>query len=120
MLNDAMFSIVEDRNDKTAVVVRARRKGDIEKVFTKFKDKVIESSNSDYRFRIFADRQLVSELIANEVMRIDYDNFKNSVGDRQLRSAYGNIWTVLYDVQEKNHPRDSNWWLDYASPSRYK
>ena len=109
MLNDAMFSIVENREDKTQVVVRARRGGDLEKVFTSYKDKVIESDDSDYRFRIFADRNYVAEKMSEQVGRIDYDNFKNSVSDKLLKKAYNKCWSALYEVQQELYPQSGLW-----------
>ena len=115
ILNDAMFSIVEDRTDNTQLVVRARFEGDIEKVFPSFKDNVKVSEDSDYRFRIFVDRERVAEIMASEVRRIDYDNFKNSVYTSWRRNIYTKIWTVLFNAQEEMYPREKGygWWTNY-------
>lgn len=113
MLNDAMFSIVEDKDDKTQLVVRARRKGDIEHVFLVDEREVNESDLSDYRYRIFVDRDRVEEVIAGEIRRIDYGNFKDSVKDKQLHDAYLQVWTAMWRLQEDLHPKTEVWWNHY-------
>lgn len=113
MLNDAMFSIVEDRNDSTQLVVRARREGDIEKVFKVPQEDVFENDTSDYRFRIWVDRDRVEEVISDEVRRIDYTNFKDSVGDDELHDAYVKVWTAMFNMQEKKYTRSIKCWEKY-------
>jgi len=114
LLNDAMFSIVEDRQDRTRVVVRARFEGDLEKVFPAYAENVIVQDISDYRFRIFADRDYVKEIVASEVERIDYDNFKNSVADDERHNLYTKVWQIFFSAQESRYPRkNAKWWLNY-------
>lgn len=111
MLNDAMFSIIEYDQDPTTLVVRARREGDIEKVFRAYRDKVEVTPARDYRYRIYADRTYVSEIMSSEVHRIDYGNFKDSVEDHDLHDAYVKVWCAMHDLQMKLAP-DHVSWLD--------
>ena len=63
---------------------------------------IIESHDSDYRYRALADRRAVSEAVAKLAADIDYDNFKNEVAKRQGRSrasVYGHVWGELYRLQ---------------------
>lgn len=110
-MNDAFVSIVEDRNNKNQVVVRARVAGDLEDLFPEHKSKIIETEDSDYRFRLFLDRQFVSKVIQYRIMDIDYDNFKNSVKEKWRKDAYMGIWSVMYKVQE--HFTPGKWWAGY-------
>ncbi len=112
MLNDAMFSIVEDRDDSDLLLVRARRKGDIEMVFSV--TNVVESDDSDYRFRIWLSRHDVKKVMANEIDRIDYDNFKNSVEDEELHDAYTKVWGVFYRIQLRKYPRKEPVYADWS------
>lgn len=63
---------------------------------------IIESHDSDYRYRAVAPRQAVSQAMAKLAADIDYDNFKNEVAQRQgyTRAAvYGHVWGELYRLQ---------------------
>ncbi|WP_168794464.1 hypothetical protein [Paraburkholderia aromaticivorans] len=54
----------------------------------------------DYQFRAFIRRDLVSAVIAQALMEIDYGNFKNSVKDHYLHDAYAEVWGVMAGLQE--------------------
>ena len=112
-MNDAFLSIVENKDNPTAVVVRARVDSDLVAVFPEFADDIIETDNSDYRFRLFLDRKYVAQKIQDEVMGIDYANFKSSVKDKWRYKAYMEIWTVMHKVQEVLTP--SKWWASYRN-----
>lgn len=113
VMNDAFLSIVENKDDKTAVVVRARVDSDLAVAFPEFSKDIIETDNSDYRFRLFLDREYVAGKIREEVMGIDYVNFKSSVKDKWRYKAYMDIWTVMHKVQEVFTP--SKWWAGYRN-----
>ncbi len=98
-LNNAFFSIVEpDDIGGDVLLVRARRKGDIEKVFPGVK--VERIPGRDYLYRALIQRELVAETIADQVRRICYDNFKNSVRDHKLHDAYSAFWSIHARLQE--------------------
>ena len=75
--NRGYLSIVENRDNPDELLVRARYKGDIEAHFGKGYE-ILESSDADYRFRAFIDRNTVSAKIHRLVDNIDYSNFKDS------------------------------------------
>ena len=89
-LTNAFLSIVSKDCQPDELLVRARRPGDIERVFPDAK--VEERDGTDYQFRAVISRRAVAEVIAHEVTRIDYDNFKNSVKDDRLHDAYAAFW----------------------------
>lgn len=63
---------------------------------------IIESADSDYRYRAVARRQAVSDALAQLAADIDYDNFKNEVASRQgyqRAAVYGDVWHDLYRLQ---------------------
>ena len=99
VLNKSFLSIVKNRNDENQLLVRARVKGDIEKVFENAD--VFEDENADYKYRSYIDREIVSNVISNELLNIDYDNFKNSVSKDELdrAQAYMNVWSSLNKLQ---------------------
>ena len=114
-LNDAMFSFVQDRVNANELVCRARVRGDIEKVFPGADVK--ESTESDYRFRAWIKREVVATAMKNEVDRINYFNFKDSIAkeDNDRHSAYIGVWSAMQRLQETLYGY-SDWWINYRNP----
>jgi len=100
MLNDAFLSIVQKDCPVGSLLVRARRAKDIKRVFGK-RVKIVRTEGADYLFRAVVSRSEVVAALENEVEGIDYGNFKDSVRDTELHSAYLNVWTAMAAVQ---HP----------------
>lgn len=95
--NDAFLSIVHKECGPDELLVRARRPGDIEKVFPEAKVK--KSPGTDYLFRAVLPRALVAEAVAQRLMAVDYDNFKGSTKDRRLHDAYSAFWGIHARLQ---------------------
>lgn len=95
--NRSFLSIVEKDCHPHELLVRARRPGDIERIFPKAK--VTESTNTDYRYRAKVPRAAIADALAKEVERISYSNFKDSVADKPLHDAYMGVWTVMSRMQ---------------------
>ena len=100
MLNDAFLSIVENRNNKSELLVRARVKGDLERVFTNV-DTFVDDA-ADYKYRAFIAREVVEKVIASKVADINYPNFKGSVSseDHKRHNAYMRVWSEMNKIQE--------------------
>jgi hypothetical protein len=97
-LNDAFLSIVTDTANPDRLLVRARRRGDIERVFT---DALIsENTGTDYRYRTRLPRATVASTLSARIADIDYPNFKASVTDTERHAAYFHLWGVMYRYQE--------------------
>lgn len=103
VLNHAFLSIVDPGGQGPKgdnLLVRARIKGDLERVFGN-KIKVVTLPARDYLFRAFIPRKRVAEVIAAEVAGIQYGNFKNSVFEHVRHDAYSRIWGVMYGIQDQ-------------------
>lgn len=109
VLNDAFLSIVDQRaadskrfntspEPNDILVVRARVKGDIERVFGS-DTRVVSLKHRDYLFRAYLTRQQVMDAIMCEIMSLDYGNFKDSVREDDRHDAYASIWSVMYRFQ---------------------
>ena len=96
-LHDCFLSIVDKDCGPDELLVRARRKGDIEKLFPRAK--VIRLTRADYLFRAVVKRDEIARVIANEISWIDYDNFKKAVHDHDLHAAYTRVWTAMAVLQ---------------------
>jgi hypothetical protein len=99
MTNDGYLSIVSKDCGPAELLVRARRAGDIERVFPNAK--VTRSTNSDYLYRAVLPRNEVKQAVAAMIDHIDYPNFKDSVEDRSLHAAYISVWCAMAGLQ---HP----------------
>lgn len=99
-LNNAFFSIVDDGCGPEEILVRARRKGDIEKIFPEGAGQVKRTQGRDYLYRAYLNRDYVADVIAECVLSIGYSNFKGSVRDNDLSRAYGRFWDLHADLQE--------------------
>ena len=99
-MNNSFVSAVQDRDNPDQLCVRARIKGDLEALFGA-DTKVIETHDSDYRFRTFLPKSVVSEIVAKNIENIEYDNFKNSVTDHDRHEAYLDVWTAMYRYQHR-------------------
>lgn len=97
-LNNAFLSVIEPTRGSDVLRVRARRKGDIEKVFPDAK--VQRTPGRDYLYRAEIDRELVAQAMAEQVRNISYGNFKDSVGNKKLHDAYARFWGIMANLQE--------------------
>jgi hypothetical protein len=97
MLNDAFLSIVHKDCARDEVLVRARRPGDIQKIFPNAD--VTEYTRSDYQFRARVKKIELQNALVSEVERITYANFKSSVADKPLHDAYLRVWTEMSKLQ---------------------
>jgi hypothetical protein len=106
-LSDSFLSIVSDRYNPDCLMVRARRPGDIEKLFPGYEGKYIEEA--DYAYRVSIPRKLVGEVIAEQLGEISYEKFKPSVEDPDLHHAYLDIWHIMYRLQLNIHGMINKW-----------
>ena len=106
MLSDAFLSIVAAEYPDE-LLVRARVKGDIEKVFPR--TKVIHTPKADYAYRASLPRYWVASSLADSVMEIDYPNFKKSVAEQDRHDAYLRCWVAMADFQAGRASRKKAW-----------
>lgn len=101
-LSDSFLSIVHKDCQRDELLVRARRKGDIERIFPRAK--VTRAAKADYRFRAAVKTSEVCKAISREVRRVTYSNFKDSVRDDDLHDAYLKFWNAMFVLQNGNRP----------------
>lgn len=99
-LNNAFLSIVSKGCKADELLVRSRRKGDIERVFPAYAAKVKRTPGNDYLYRCAIKRADIATVVSEIIMGICYGNFKDSVKDKRLAKAYGAVWGVMSDLQE--------------------
>lgn len=105
MTPNSYVSIVAHRTMPDAVMVRARLRGDIQRLFGKVH--VVETPEGDYRFRTVVSRRVAAGVIGDAVAGNSYPNVKDAIPHRgavhQLRhSAMVRTWTVWNQAQAAN------------------
>lgn len=91
-LNNAFLSIVAHREQPENLLVRARVRGDIERVFPGCD--VLETRTADYRFRSVIPRGEVARRLAELALDISYTNHKSSVRDPDRHDVYMDVWSA--------------------------
>jgi hypothetical protein len=97
-LNKAFLSIVHKDCAEDELLVRARREGDIERVFPGAKAQF--TTGTDYAYRAVLKRHEVALAISGELFELDYGNFKDSCRDHELHNAYMGFWHVHGRLQK--------------------
>ncbi len=108
LVTDRGFYSVVDKGDRPGYLcVRARVRADLENLFeleslSGYAGDVIETDNSDYRFRVYVTREDWVTASADLARQIDYPNFKSAVEERQGRErahTYISVWGALATLQ---------------------
>lgn len=98
---DGFLSIVEKDCAADELLVRARVKTHIEAYFPDVTIERTPGAHRDYLYRAKVKRSDVAERMAEYVMNeLTADNFKNSVTDMKLHTAYMGVWHVMARMQE--------------------
>ena len=92
-LGNSMLSIVDKGGDASTLLVRARRREDIKRVFPQAK--VQAGGGTDYPFRARIDREEVALRVAEAVRDIHYPNFKSSLNEDDRHAAYLRVWADM-------------------------
>ena len=79
--------------DPSRIMVRARVRGHLEALQSRFPDQlggseILDSGGTDYAYRAKVPREQVAKAIHDQIMGITYDNFKNSIKDDDHHELY--------------------------------
>ena len=98
------YSVVSSTKQKEKIQIRARCKRHLTNLKERFGllGPILETENSDYRFRMIVARiqwKMLIEQLAREVY--DYCNFKDQLdGDPEYQDAAVGVWTRMHKLQE--------------------
>lgn len=94
---NGFFSIVENRNDSTQVLVRSRVKKDLQELFAE--NRIFHTPHADYPWRVFASKKEIGEIFLNQLTDLDYPNFKGAIAKIPSQAdkleAYHKIWSIM-------------------------
>jgi hypothetical protein len=98
-LPNSFISVVQKPGDTDLLTVRARIKGDIETVFPDAK--VEANKGTDYKYRARVPREIVAKALHDQVMGVNWANFKSAVKAKKRHDAYMGVWSAMYAVQDR-------------------
>lgn len=96
-------SAVQDWNDTTMLVVRARDRKSLELLGAAASSEIVHTPTADYPYRLSVGKVAFSTWVAQEALAIDYPNFKSAVSGI-LGGAYGHalmdVWSAMHAVED--------------------
>ena len=92
--SDGFLSIVAHRDKPEHLLVRSRNMEHLEDLFPD--SKRFSLKYSDYPHRAIISRKEVAKMLSNYVMSMNYDNFKNSIPNKEFRDTCNIIWSTMY------------------------
>ncbi len=95
---DTFLALCRDPSHGAAICVRARRERDILALFPAAG--VEHTPGNDYQYRAYVPEQVAAQVIADQVLAINYRRFKPAVQDAALHAAYLSAWSSMLGIQE--------------------
>ena len=111
---DGFFSVVEHLEDSTKMLVRARKREDLERFVMRGEGVITndptiqETPVADYRFRVVVDRVGFLDYLTRAVSALNYPNFKDRIhqqDDTPRDVAYMEVWGAMHRFQEGKDTR---------------
>jgi hypothetical protein len=100
---DGFISAVDNKHVPGKLAVRARDRKSLEMLADLTQQEIIQSSRTDYPYRIFVTKEEFSDFMLAQVEAIDYRNFKDRVYDsrgQEFAHACGAVWSAMLDVTD--------------------
>jgi len=91
------YSIVEDRDDPDLLLVRARVKGDIQRLWPQAE--VAFTPDHDYAYRCLLPRRIVGHAVSEAIKKVGYHSYKDAVRDKRRSIDYLKVWTAMVEMQ---------------------
>jgi len=96
-LSDGFISVVKDKLNFNELVVRARRKEILQRLFPD--REITELWNADYMYRTYCSKEEFKNIMSESIDNIDYSNFKETVKDKDLHELYCRFWALHFYYQ---------------------
>lgn len=101
------FSVTQVKEKPEQLQIRARVRGDLDLLRTKYLptlSETVELAHRDYPYRAYTDRVTLGQAMVQMMLDLNYSNFKNEVMDKQglaREQLYAEVWTVMYGAERK-------------------
>jgi hypothetical protein len=93
--SNGWLSIVAHRERPNDLLVRARRDKHISSFWPDVEIKF--NADADYPYRSVISRDDVADVVMKYINGIDYDNFKQTVDEKNLADAFTSMWCTMYE-----------------------
>ena len=101
------------RVDPGRIMIRGRRREHLEDLQGRFTDslsdcEILETPGTDYRYRMFVQKSVWSEVLVALSEEMDYDNFKSKVAAHQgsegasYEHALHDVWSIMHELQSRD------------------
>lgn len=100
---NSFISCVQHRERPNDVLVRARRRKDLARLFPKRKDQILMDIGADYHYRLLVSKKELAKTLSDYIMQqLTYDNFKAAQDhdDEWMQFLYS-VWTAGLDLQTR-------------------
>jgi len=90
---------------ENGINVRFRSKAHVDRFVNMFGGKILKLAGTDYRYRIFMNKDIFATVMLKVALDIDYTNFKDAVwqkyhNEEEHLAMYG-CWSALAQYQER-------------------
>lgn len=93
-ISGGFLSIVAHRHEPDNLLVRARHPRHIQALLPEAE--VVHLREADYHFRTVVSREVVQQALAEYMLTMDYDNFKNSITDNNFHGVCADVWRTMW------------------------
>lgn len=92
------ISVVQHRQYPEKRLVRARERDVLKELFPG--EEIVKLNDADYRYRVTVPAKEVAMLLFDSIMKMDYDNFKNSISPKKeaYHDACMKVWSVMQQM----------------------
>lgn len=105
---NSFVSAVQHRNQPNTLIVRARRKQDLVRLFPKKAKQIERTPDADYLFRVTVSKKEFAKRMADYIQQeLTYDNFKgaqDSDTPNWMRFLH-EVWHSAYNLQSVENSR---------------
>ena len=105
MNTDGFFSVVQNEDDHSTLLVRARRREDLERLNERLEKPhpIREWEGAAYPYRIILKKKFWADYLVIMAMEIDYRIFTSTIpaGDYLKETAYHEIYFSLMKLEEE-------------------
>lgn len=96
------ISAVRNPNDRT-IVVRSRDKASLTPISKATKADIRKTPLADYPYRLEIGHDQFAEWVKNQVLNINYKNFKSEVAltkGRGFATALTKVWSTMHEIED--------------------
>lgn len=100
--SSGFISAVRNPNDRT-IVVRSRDKASLTPISKATKADIRKTPLADYPYRLEIGHDQFAEWVKNQVLNINYKNFKSEVAltnGRGFATALTKVWSTMHEIED--------------------